>query len=92
MRLQQMYQTNLVQNIADIGIAGTKTMACCANGITSSIEPVRSLHAPRSHNELGVWIQRKRSLIFGNGLVASALVAQHGALGVVRKPVLWPLC
>ena len=53
MRLQQMYQTNLVQNIADIGIAGTKTMACCANGITSSIEPVRSLHAPRSQYELG---------------------------------------
>ena len=83
-RLQQMRSANLAVPPADARIAGAKADGLLRErdrlvrrtGVDPApAEPDYCVHL--------VAIQRERRLVFGNGLLASALRAQHGSLGMM---------
>src|SRR5215471_11822407 len=81
-RLQQMHFANTVINNGDLGISGAKT-----NGVLHERDYFlygarhQLAVAESEQRPYGVAIEREHGLVFGNGLVISALRAQHLAAG-----------
>ena len=80
-RLQQMRARSGSTNSRCWASRGLRRMACSASRITSSIAPVKNLHQPRRYNaRTKLRSNASRRIVFGNGLLASILLAQHTGL------------